>query len=128
MKMLKRQLIGLALIACSSYSFGGECATGYVTDVYVGGWNQEGLHIKLEYTDGTSPPTVWPAGANAASGLMQFKQSLGADRINALRAVAMLALANGNKVIVKSNVNNSAGQLDCTSASEIQLRRVTASS
>lgn len=77
-------------LSTSAYA-GGTCGKGKITEVMEGGWNSNDLMIKIDYTGGTSPLAT-------QAGYIRFRDTLNAERLNGLRAVAYLALA-GDKTV-----------------------------
>lgn len=111
MKKINQLLIAAGLVAMSSPALAGVCASGYITDIAEGGWNSNNLNIKLQYTS-ANPPNSW-------NGYMRFKDTLNAERLKAIRALAYLALANGNEVTVESHNGT-----DCANATQLIVHRL----
>lgn len=119
LKASMRCFIGSTFLLFSSLTQAGQgwCGTGYITSVYAGGWNQDGLIIHLEAIDGKEPPNFF------SSVLLRFSLDLTEKRLDMIQAVALLALANGNAVELYSHNVNSSGQPDCSNMTQIKVFR-----
>lgn len=121
-KNLSKLVAGAALLASSQlYAASGVCAVGYITKFYAGGWNQDGFIIKMEYTDGTTPPNTFYMGT------LRFDPALQEGRLKAIQSAAMLAMANGNKVEVFRPTTHPSGSHDCPKMTQIKVMRNTSS-
>lgn len=111
-KNVIRMTVAAAILATSGLANAGSCGYGYIKRINVGGWNSQNLHIILEHTRNTQTPTT------SHNGWLRFTSDTPVDKFKSIKAMAYLALANGNEVYVQSATNN------CAQATEIDLYRV----
>jgi len=98
----------------------GVCARGTVSQVYAGGWNQDGLVVTIDYEAGFSAP-------NDFNGSIRFSPGLSDRRLKSLTAMALMAVANGNPVIIYTHNDTANGVLDCSNATEMRVCRTSCS-
>lgn len=107
-------LMVLAAVAVSGQVHAeGSCGKGKVLEVKEGGWNGNGLMIKIDYS----------VGATTASnhfGYIYYRATLNSDRLKGIRAVAYLAMATDK--VVDSFTHDSAAN-GCTNADELTIIR-----
>ena len=106
-------VIGSALFAPSisvAFSSGTNCGTGYIEEITVGGWNNDRIYIKLSAGGVPASHTLW------SSGWVRFSDQISGERAQAIRATALLALANDHQVGLHSNGN------DCREATQIAIK------
>ncbi len=104
-------LIALTALAASPGAYAGTCGKGKILEIKEGGWNHDGLYIKIDYTGGNSSH-----GSNAAYIRYRTAQ-LSEERMRGIRAVAYLALA-GDKVVATASHNSA-----CDQATELNIFR-----
>ncbi len=92
-----------------------NCGEGYIKRISEGGWNNDRIYIRLDETV-PAQHQLWN------NDYVRFSDTLSASRQAAIRAVAYLALANGNKVGLVSS------SPDCQRATEIIIYRKTPTS
>lgn len=120
-RRLKRPLIKyltlpllMGALALSGHAHAeGYCGIGKVLEVKEGGWNTNDLMIKIDYSGGD-------AVATNHGGYVRFRASLDPDRLNAIRAVALLAMALDKSVVTYTHDDASNG---CTNADELTIVR-----
>ena len=107
----------LALVVFGALSFGaaapavaGSCGIGKITHINEGGYNFQGLALRIDYSGQASAHP-----GTRTNGYIRFDPSLGADRLNALRSLAMMGLASGLTVRVYAPGGS------CSEAAEIEL-------
>lgn len=111
MKTLTKSAVCAALLLASTNVFASVCGTGYITEVIEGHENANDLLIKLSYSSDVRPD-------QDTDGYLRFSESLGVERMRGIRAIAYLALANGNQVEISQDSGT------CAAATAIKLFRV----
>jgi len=126
MKIVKHLVLATLLLSGVGTANAGICAVGYIKKIAEGGWNYNDLMINIEYVSGSTPPTWWPTSQqNPDFGYMRFRSTLDPTRLSAIRTLAYMALANGNKVEVRTTSKNASNIDDCTKADELKGFRET---
>lgn len=82
--------------------------TAYITEVIEGSDNANDLLVKIQYTNDTRPDAD-------VDGYLRFSEDLGVERMRGIRAIAYIALANGNQVEISQDSGT------CASATQIKL-------
>ena len=113
MKAMATTLFTAAALLASTGALAGKCAQGYVTEVTEGGFSSNHLHVKMNYTEVVPP--------NSRGGYMRFLQTLPAERLKGIRALAYLAIANGMEVQVWTTNKTDQNVDDCTMATELKV-------
>lgn len=104
----------------------GICAQGYVKEVSEGGWGTNDLYVQLEFTEQWVPPTWWHPSTSAPQfAYIRFRDTLDPTRFSAIRTLVHLAMANHNKVRIRTSSVDGQNLEDCTRADEIILFNVT---
>ena len=123
MRLSKKNLLitlaSLALFGASAAS--ANCGEGTIQEVQVGAWNQETFIIKIAFVTGKEAPNVFPSHASIQNGYIRFALNLSAERMSALQAAAMLAMANGSPVKAWSHNTNAQNQPDCSNATQLSV-------
>jgi len=99
-----------ALVGLTNNALAGTCGKGYITEVSEGAHNLSGLMIKIDYSVAQSTH----AGTETYT-YIRYPTTLPADRLRAIRSMAMLAFTSDLKVNTWSHVG------DCSSATELAL-------
>lgn len=130
MRLSKKSLLitvaSLALFGASAAS--ANCGEGTIEEVHIGAWNQETLMIKIAFDSGKEATNVWPSSASIQNGYIRFALNLSAERMSALQAAAMLAMANGSPVMAYSHNTNAQNQADCSNATQLSVFSTLSSS
>lgn len=101
-----------ALVFSQLATAGKHCGEGVIMDLKEGGWNLEGVMIKLEGPNSAESGTT----DTTRQGFIHFdSNNLTAERAEAVRRIAGMAFAMGSRVWVYSH-NNS-----CKNATEISV-------
>lgn len=111
MKLFTKAALSTVLLLASTNVFASVCGTGYITEVIEGNENGNDLLIKIQYTTDTRPD-------QDHNGYLSFSESLGVERMRGIRAIAYLALANGNQVEISQDSGT------CAAATQIKLYRM----
>ena len=109
----------LALFGASAAS--ANCGVGTIQEVQVGAWNTDSFVIKVEFEVGQEPANVFPAAWAIEDGYIRFALDLSSDRMAALQAAAMLAMANGSRIKAYSHRVNAQNEPDCSNATQLSL-------
>lgn len=107
-------LLSVVVTLGATPAVAGKCAQGYIYELSEGSYGTNDLMFKMNYTT-TSPP-------NSYYGWMRFRSDLDAAKLRSIRAMAYMALANGNELEVWTTYDNGQGQSDCTRATELKLK------
>ena len=111
MKTLTKGSLSAALLLASTNVFASICGTGYITEVVEGSENGDDLLVKLQYSNDIRPD-------QDSNGYLRFSKELGVERMRGIRAIAYLALANGNQVEISQDSGT------CAAVTQIKLYRV----
>ena len=111
MKIFTKAALSTALLLATTNVFASVCGTGYITEVVEGSENANDLLIKIQYTTDTRPD-------QDTNGYLRFSEELGVERMRGIRAIAYLALANGNQIEISQDSGT------CAAATQIKLYRV----
>jgi hypothetical protein len=109
-EMKKILLSSLLLAATATSAHAGSCGMGVVTDIRVGGNNNQNFQIKIDYSEGkASHSDVFQ------DGWIRYLGSLPAARLQYIKNLAIISFQSGKTVEAYSH-NNA-----CTEATELTL-------
>lgn len=99
-----------AALFMPSIASAGSCGSGYVTEINEGGWSQQGLLLKIDYSFGQSAHV-----GTEFYGHLRYDTTLGDEKLDAIRALVMVAFTSGIRVKTFSHSS------DCSAVSELTL-------
>lgn len=123
MKRTIRRILFAAVLATvgstSAQAANHSCGVGTIHTVLLGAWNWQGMHITMNWETGTKPGV----GSLWSTHFIRVLKShfSDPDDFKTMKAAILMAYANGNRVMLKTNNENANGDPDCTLADEIQM-------
>lgn len=111
-------MIALTALAISPGAYAGTCGKGKILEIKEGGWNQDDLFIKIDYSNGAAVHgnTLHPA-------YVRYRATqLSQERLRGIRAIAYLALA-GDKSVATGSHNTADNDTACDQATELNIFR-----
>ncbi len=109
MKSVFTGLLLLSFSVGSGQSIAGFCGGGKVIEVMEGGWNRDDLLVKIDYSDSATPIQHQNSDFQGYLRFSGDPEQLPANRLEAIRKLALTALVSGKTVVAYSH-NNSCGR------------------
>ncbi len=98
---MKNMLLTMVLILASYTAFAGTCGSGKIVMISEGGWDTNGYMVKIDYSK-------WPSVhiGTEFNGYVVYKNTLNAQRLTGIKALALAAYMSGKTVSTFSHVDN----------------------
>ncbi len=96
-----------------------SCGIGTIHSVLLGAWDWEGIHVSMNWETGQEQSSSSMYSTHFVRVLKSSFSDM--EDFKTIKAAILMAYANGNRIVLKTEKLISTGVPDCTQADEIQM-------